>query len=59
MNNILMFLKLKKKNDLIKNFCNKKFHVSPFIEMDCKYFFKILNPEDKLSVIINQSDETR
>jgi Uncharacterized conserved protein len=24
--------------------------------MDCKYFFKILNPEQKLSVIINQSD---
>ncbi len=36
---------------------NKKFHVSPFIEMNCRYFFKVLNPEEKLSVVINQSDE--
>ncbi len=34
--------------------CSKKFHVSPFIEMDCNYFFKILKPEDKMSVIIDQ-----
>ena len=34
--------------------CSKKFHVSPFIEMDCNYFFKILKPEDKISVIIDQ-----
>ena len=43
---------------LIENSCNKKFHVSPFIEMECKYFFKILIPDNKLSVIINQSDDT-
>ena len=47
---------VKKKNNLIKNFCNKKFHVSPFIEMDCKYNFKILEPKNNLSVAINQSD---
>ena len=47
--------KVENKN-LIQHSCEKKFHVSPFIEMDCKYFFKILNPEQKLSVIINQSD---
>ena len=34
--------------------CSKKFHVSPFIEMDCNYFFRILKPEDKMSVIIDQ-----
>ena len=45
------------KNNLIKNNCSKKFHVSPFIEMDCQYFFKILKPEDKLSVIIDQYDK--
>ena len=49
--------KTEKVNDLIKNTCNKKFHVSPFIEMNCRYFFKVSNPEDKLSVVINQSDE--
>ena len=48
--------KTEKGKNLIKNFCFKKFHVSPFIEMKCKYFFKILNPEKKLSIIINQSD---
>lgn len=45
------------KNNLIKNNCSKKFHVSPFIEMDCQYFFKILKPGDKLSVIIDQYDK--
>ena len=41
-----------------KNFynhkCSKKFHVSPFIEMDCEYFFKLLKPGEKISVIIDQ-----
>ena len=50
--------KTEKGKNLIENNCNKKFHVSPFIEMDCKYFFKILLPENKLSVIINQNDDT-
>ena len=31
--------------------------MSPFIEMDCFYFFKVLKPENKLSVVINQNDE--
>ncbi len=44
-------------SNLIQNNCSKKFHVSPFIEMDCKYFFRILNPTDKLSVIIDQYDK--
>ena len=50
--------KTEKGSNLIENSCNKKFHVSPFIEMECKYFFKILIPDNKLSVIINQSDDT-
>ncbi len=49
--------KIKKNKNLIENFCNKKFHVSPFIEMECKYYFKILEPKDKLSIVINQSDK--
>ena len=50
--------KTEKGRNLIENSCNKKFHVSPFIEMECKYYFKILIPENRLSVIINQSDDT-
>ena len=34
--------------------CSKKFHVSPFIEMNCKYFFRLLKPGQKISVIIDQ-----
>ena len=41
---------------LIKNKCNKKFHVSPFIEMDCEYNFSVTKPEKFISVIINQND---
>ena len=37
--------------------CLKKLHVSPFIEMNCNYFFKILKPGEKISVIINQYQE--
>ena len=42
--------------NLIQNNCSKKFHVSPFIEMNCKYFFRILRPSEKLSIIIDQYD---
>ena len=42
---------------VIQNNCKKKFHVSPFIEMDCEYFFKILKPDNKLSVVIDQYDK--
>ena len=41
-------------NNLLQHNCEKKFHVSPFIEMDCNYFFRILKPTDKISVIIDQ-----
>ena len=41
-------------NNLIQHSCEKKFHVSPFIEMDCNYFFRILKPAEKISVIIDQ-----
>ena len=44
-------------NKLIRNNCSKKFHVSPFIEMDCNYFFRILYPGEKLSVVIDQYDQ--
>ena len=39
---------------LYQHNCSKKFHVSPFIEMNCKYFFRLLKPGEKISVIIDQ-----
>ena len=43
--------------ETIKNSCTKKFHVSPFIEMECIYKFRVNKPSDKISVIIDQSDK--
>ena len=48
--------KLQKTDKLIQHKCKKKFHVSPFIEMDCTYFFKITEPGEKISVYIDQCD---
>ena len=48
--------KVTKDSNLIQNNCSKKFHVSPFIEMDCTYFFRLLKPGNKISVIIDQYD---
>ena len=41
-------------DNLLQHDCEKKFHVSPFIEMNCNYFFRILKPSEKISVIIDQ-----
>ncbi len=41
-------------NNLLQHNCSKKFHVSPFIEMNCNYFFRILRPSEKISVAIDQ-----
>ena len=49
--------KINENDNLIKNTCKKKFHVSPFIEMNCRYFFKILKPTKKISLIIDQYDD--
>ena len=49
--------RIEKDVNLIQNNCSKKFHVSPFIEMKCNYFFKILKPGNKISVIIDQYDK--
>ena len=44
-------------HNLIQHMCKKKFHVSPFIEMDCIYFFRLLKPGNKISIIIDQNDK--
>ena len=49
--------KAESENKLIQNNCSKKFHVSPFIEMNCNYFFRVLNPGENLSVKIDQYDQ--
>ncbi len=49
--------KVESENKLIQNNCPKKFHVSPFIEMNCNYFFRVLNPGEILSVKIDQYDQ--
>tara|TARA_Y100000992_G_scaffold255156_1_gene188281 strand:+ start:180 stop:944 length:765 start_codon:yes stop_codon:yes gene_type:complete len=41
-------------SNLFQHNCLKKFHVSPFIEMNCNYFFRTLKPGEKISVIIDQ-----
>ena len=46
--------KVKDDANLFHHNCSKKFHVSPFIEMNCNYFFRILKPGEKMSVIIDQ-----
>ena len=41
----------------VQNNCEKKFYVSPFMDLSSKYYFKILDPQNKLSVVIDQRDE--
>ena len=48
--------KINNSDKLLQHNCLKKFHVSPFIEMDCKYFFRTLVPDKKMSVVIDQYD---
>jgi len=45
-----------KNQNLIQHVCKKKFHVSPFIKMNCIYFFRLLKPGNKISVIIDLND---
>ena len=44
-------------NKNIKNDCTKKFYVSPFMDLNSRYFFRITNPGENLSVLINQEDK--
>ena len=43
-------------SETLRNSCVKKFHVSPFIDMECNYKFRVNKPSDKISIIIDQSD---
>ena len=48
--------KLQQTDQVVEHTCKKKFHVSPFIEMDCTYFFKITKPGEKILIYIDQYD---
>ncbi len=41
---------------IISQFCNKKFYVSPFIEMKSFYNFRLSDPDEKLKILIKQCD---
>ena len=45
-----------KDNNKIEQKCKKKFYVSPFMDMDTYYNFKLTNPDEKLSISIKQTD---
>ena len=43
-------------SNLILHRCDKKFYVSPFMEMKTFYNFRLLNPDKILNIFIKQSD---
>ena len=45
-----------KSSNLILHKCNKKFYVSPFIEMKTFYNFRLLKPGKKINILIKQND---
>jgi DUF1365 family protein len=47
--------KIKDDQEIIQK-CKKKFYVSPFMDMETYYNFKLLNPDEKLFVFIKQTD---
>ena len=47
-----------KNNDELTQKCKKRFYVSPFMDMETYYNFKLINPNNKLSVFIKQTDST-
>ena len=44
-------------SNLILHKCDKKFYVSPFMEMETFYNFRLLKPEKILNIFIKQSDD--
>ncbi|MEO1243179.1 MAG: DUF1365 domain-containing protein [Pseudomonadota bacterium] len=44
-------------SDRIEQSADKRFHVSPFIDMDMRYAFSLTRPGDDISVSIQTSDE--
>ena len=47
---------VEKSSKIITQNCNKKFYVSPFIEMETNYNFRLAEPKETLSIFIKQTD---
>ena len=47
--------KVKDDNEVYQT-CKKRFYVSPFMDMETEYVFRLLDPNEKLSVTIKQND---
>ena len=47
---------VEKDSKIITQNCNKKFYVSPFIEMETHYNFRLAEPKETLSIFIKQTD---
>ncbi len=45
-----------KEGEVVRQHCDKAMYVSPFIDMDCSYDFKILPPSKSIGIVINQAD---
>ncbi len=45
-----------KNNEKLEQKCKKKFYVSPFMDMETFYNFKLLDPKERLFVSIKQTD---
>ncbi len=41
---------------IVRQSCDKLFYVSPFMEMACRYEFRLAPPDEQLTVFIRQSD---
>ena len=50
--------KINKTEKILRHSCKKKFHVSPFIEMNCSYNFKTLTEVDKFREINTNSEKS-
>tara|TARA_B100000965_G_C19476512_1_gene706528 strand:+ start:200 stop:970 length:771 start_codon:yes stop_codon:yes gene_type:complete len=47
---------VKKSSDIVLQKCEKKFYVSPFIEMKTFYNFRLSQPKEKIKILIRQND---
>lgn len=48
------FMPVEEQTEIIKQSCKKIFHVSPFIQMECTYNFRVREPSDTIDVAIHQ-----
>jgi len=48
---------VKEASKIIAQHCDKKFYVSPFIEMNTSYNFRLTEPKESLKVMIKQTDK--